>query len=89
VFVVILAWLVLRQPQDDLVRRYRLTRVLQWLGLIFLVGFAVFWGWWGIAEMVSDPSGFIHFLPAVPIAVLLYLGWRRPGVVGGACCCSR
>lgn len=73
VFVVIIAWLVLRQPPDELVQRYRLTRVLQWLGLIFLVGFAVLWGWWGIAEMVSDPSGFIHLLPIVPIAVLLYL----------------
>jgi hypothetical protein len=70
VFVGTLAWLVLCQPPDEVVRRYRLTRVLQWIGLIFLVGFATFWGWWGLAEMVSDPSGIIHLLPAVPLALI-------------------
>jgi hypothetical protein len=32
--------------------------------------------------MGSDPSGFIHLLPVIPIVGLIYLGWRRPGVAG-------
>jgi hypothetical protein len=80
--LLVLGWLVLKQPPDQLIKRYRLTVALQWIGLIILAGFAGFWGWFGIAEMVSDPSGFIHLLPIIPTVFLLYLGWRRPGIVG-------
>ncbi len=32
--------------------------------------------------MTTDPSGFIHLFPVLPVACLLYLGWRQPGIVG-------
>ena len=82
ILLVVLSWLVLRRAPNLVVRRYQWPHTLQWIGLAILLAYAGFWGWWGIAEMTVEPSGFIHLLPILPIALLVYFGWRQPGIVG-------
>jgi hypothetical protein len=49
-------------------------------GALVLVGiYAVFWLFFGIAEMVSgDLSGVMHLVPAIMLAGLMWLVTRRP-----------
>lgn len=82
ILLVVLGWLVLRRAPNPITHRYRWPSTLQWIGLGILLSFAGFWAWWGFAEMATDPSGFIHLLPILPIIFLVYLGWRQPGLVG-------
>ena len=79
--VAILALVIIafRRGPDKVIVANKQAKWLLCAALVLMGIYAVFWLFFGIAEMTSgDLSGVIHLIPTIMLLGLMFLAWRRP-----------